>query len=87
MIACPMRCEDLIRYLSAYIDHEIDDDLRQEALEHLQTCRNCRVVLNTTERTIWLYRLEGRGQTLGGNRSQHLYEQIAAAFHARKGEG
>lgn len=86
MMIRPMQCEDLVRYLSAYIDNEIDDDLRREALEHLQTCQNCRVVLNTTERTIWLYRLEGQGQTLAGSRSQRLYEHVAAAFNARKGE-
>ncbi len=53
-----MTCQELLAYLSAYIDGELDESVTAQAREHLATCQNCTVVLNTTQRTILL----GRGQ-------------------------
>ncbi|NJL56357.1 zf-HC2 domain-containing protein [bacterium] len=78
-----MDCEDLIRYLSDYIDGDLDETLAAAAREHLATCRNCSVVLDTTQRTIALYRLNGRRQSLSADRHATLYTEIAAAFARR----
>ena len=45
-------CEELLFSLSAYIDGELNSELCQELEKHLAGCDNCRVVLNTTRRTI-----------------------------------
>jgi len=45
-------CENLLGSLSEYIDGEVSPELCQEIEEHLASCENCRVVLNTTRRTI-----------------------------------
>lgn len=45
-------CEELLGSLSAYIDGDLDPELCQELEKHLADCDNCRVVLNTTKRTI-----------------------------------
>jgi anti-sigma factor RsiW len=74
-----MTCEELLMYLSAYIDHELDGDLADAAHEHLATCRNCQVVLNTTQRTILL----GRGETrrvIPAGRRDALFARLQAAF-------
>jgi len=55
-----MTCGELVRYLSDYIDQDMDEGLRAEAREHLTTCENCRAVLHTTRRTIDLLRQVGR---------------------------
>ena len=55
-----MQCEELLTYLSDYIDQDLDEDLRADAQEHLATCQNCRVVLDTTQQTIFLYRRQGQ---------------------------
>jgi anti-sigma factor (TIGR02949 family) len=47
-----LKCEELLGSLSAYIDGELDPDLCLELEKHLSECDNCRVVLNTTKRTI-----------------------------------
>ena len=47
-----MDCETLVKHLSAYIDGELNPELCQELEKHLAGCDNCRVVLNTTKRTI-----------------------------------
>ena len=55
-----MKCEELLQYLSDYIDQELDEELTAEAQEHLATCHNCRVVLDTTQQTIFLFREQGK---------------------------
>ncbi len=48
------KCEELLGSLSAYIDRELAPALCEELEKHLGECENCRVVLNTTKRTIEL---------------------------------
>ncbi len=45
-------CESLLGSLSEYIDGELSPELCREIEKHLAGCENCRVVLNTTKRTI-----------------------------------
>jgi len=45
-------CENLLGSLSEYIDGGLSPELCQEIEKHLTGCENCRVVLNTTKRTI-----------------------------------
>ena len=45
-------CEELLGSLSAYIDGELNPELCRELEKHLAGCDDCRVVLNTTKRTI-----------------------------------
>ena len=45
-------CQALLGTLSEYIDGELPAELCKEIEKHLAGCDNCRVVLNTTKRTI-----------------------------------
>lgn len=45
-------CQALLGSLSEYIDGELPSDLCAEIEKHLEGCDNCRIVLNTTRRTI-----------------------------------
>jgi anti-sigma factor (TIGR02949 family) len=47
-----INCENLLGSLSEYIDGALSPALCQEIEKHLAGCENCRVVLNTTKRTI-----------------------------------
>lgn len=51
-------CKALLGDLSAYIDGELPAALCAEIEKHLEGCENCRVVLNTTRRTIDLVQEE-----------------------------
>lgn len=77
-------CEDLLQHLSAYLDDELDDVLVQAAQDHLATCENCRVVLDSTQKTILLYKQQGQVVTIPSGRKDALYDQIAAAFAKSK---
>jgi len=74
-----MTCEELLQYLSDYIDRNLDEELEAAAREHLATCENCRVVLSTTEQTITLFRERGR-RTIPAARRQRLFNQLEEVF-------
>ncbi len=76
-----MTCETLLQYLSDYIDNNLDQELVAEAQHHLATCPNCRVVLDTTLQTIFLYRKQGQ-QAIPAARRQRLFNQLEQAFLA-----
>lgn len=74
-----MKCEDLLTYLSDYIDQDLDEELVAAAQEHLATCQNCRVVLDTTQRTIILFRQQNK-QTIPAERKRPLFDKLQQAF-------
>ena len=45
-------CAELLGSLSSYIDGDLSPELCQELEKHLAGCDDCRVVLNTTKRTL-----------------------------------
>jgi anti-sigma factor RsiW len=49
-------CQSLLSQLSDYIDGDLEEALCADLERHLATCENCRVVVNTLEKTITLYR-------------------------------
>lgn len=49
-------CQDLLGRLSDYIEGELAEELCRELERHLASCENCRVVVNTLEKTVALYR-------------------------------
>ncbi|MBG0787990.1 MAG: zf-HC2 domain-containing protein, partial [Anaerolineaceae bacterium] len=42
-----LECEDLIHHLNDYIDGELDDTLCGKIEAHIESCPNCKVVVNT----------------------------------------
>lgn len=74
-----MKCEDLVAYLSEYIDNDLDEDLTTEAQSHLAICHNCRVMLDTTQKMIVIYRQQQK-QVIPAARRQRLFDQLQSAF-------
>lgn len=81
-----MTCDELVKYLSDYIDNNLNGDLMAAAEEHLATCDNCRVVLNSTQQMILLYREKGKTQQIPRERQQQLYSHLEQVFLNRNGE-
>lgn len=73
-----MTCEEVVRNLSDYIDGALDPAIRAEVEDHITTCRGCRVVLDSTECTILLYRA-ARTTALTEDRRQLLLKKLEAA--------
>lgn len=51
-----MKCEDLLKALSDYIDGEIDPSICEEFEKHLRDCEPCKIVVDTVRKTILLYK-------------------------------
>jgi anti-sigma factor RsiW len=51
-----VKCNDFLKELSDYLDGRITEDLKTELDEHLHWCHECHVVMNTTKKTIEIYR-------------------------------
>jgi anti-sigma factor RsiW len=78
-----MTCDELVSYLSAYLDQELDEELTAAAQQHLATCPNCQVVLHTTQRVIQLGQAQYR-VALPASRRTRLYTRLHQAFLARE---
>jgi anti-sigma factor RsiW len=76
-------CEELLIYLSDYVDNDLDEELTTAAQQHLASCHNCRVVLDSTQQTIFLFREQGK-RTIPAERRERLFDQLQAVFLARE---
>lgn len=47
-------CKSLLGALSDYVDGELEAELCREIEKHIAECENCRIVVDTTRRTIEL---------------------------------
>ena len=49
-------CKDFLRELGDYLDESVDPQVRAELSKHINECPNCWVVLDTTKKTIQVYK-------------------------------
>lgn len=69
-------CQALLGSLSEYIDGELPADLCREIEKHLEGCNNCRVVLNTTKRTIDLVQVPADEETVPDDVRERLFLRL-----------
>jgi len=70
------QCEELLGSLSSYIDGDLAPELCQELEKHLEGCDNCRVVLNTTKRTIELVHSPAEKSGLPEEVRERLFKRL-----------
>ena len=51
-----MTCSEFLAMLDDMIDNEVSFNMRADLEEHLRGCEHCEVTLNTTRKTIQIYR-------------------------------
>ena len=51
-----LTCKDFLSELGEYLDESVDPSIRAELHKHVTECPNCWVVLDTTEKTIRVYK-------------------------------
>lgn len=49
-------CKDFLRELGEYLDETVDPKAKAELSKHINECPNCWVVLDTTRKTIQVYK-------------------------------
>ena len=50
-----MNCRGLIQEISAYLDGELAPELLADIEIHLERCKDCRLIVDTTRKTIEIY--------------------------------
>lgn len=50
-----MNCRSIVKELSSYLEEALDSTLKASIEKHLEHCEDCRVVVDTTKKTIQIY--------------------------------
>ncbi|MGH9756967.1 MAG: anti-sigma factor family protein [Candidatus Acidiferrales bacterium] len=50
-----MNCKTIVLELENYLDQELDPALRADIEMHLEKCKKCRLIVDTTKKTIEIY--------------------------------
>jgi anti-sigma factor RsiW len=50
-----LNCRGVIHELSSYLDAELDAAARTDLERHLERCEDCRLVVDTTKKTIQIF--------------------------------
>ena len=66
-------CGHLLESLSEYVDGNLSDDLCAEINRHLAGCENCRVVVDTLRKTIYLYHTSSPAPEVPAKVRERLY--------------
>jgi anti-sigma factor (TIGR02949 family) len=51
-----LTCKEFLQELTDYLDSTVDVELRRKLEAHINECPNCFVVLDTTQKTIRVYK-------------------------------
>ncbi len=81
-----MKCEELLKLLSDYVDDQIDPELCAELEKHLGGCNPCRVVVDNLRKTIKLYK-DDEVYELPTDFKARLHETLKAKWRSRPGDG
>jgi anti-sigma factor RsiW len=74
-------CKHVWQYISAYIDDELDAELRARIERHLETCEICSAVLDSTRNVIVLI-ADDRVFELPAGFSQRLHDRLNKEFQS-----
>jgi predicted anti-sigma-YlaC factor YlaD len=50
-----VNCRSIVKELSNYLDEALDTSLKDSIEKHLEHCEDCRVVVDTTKKTIQIF--------------------------------
>lgn len=77
-----MTCTEFLAQLDDLIDNDVSSEMRADLEQHLRGCDHCQVTLNTTRKTIEIYRSHEIYDLPAG-----LRERLHAAIMARCKKG
>lgn len=66
-------CRHLLASISDFVDGSLGEELCAEIQRHLDGCENCRIVVNTLQKTVYLYHTTSEHPTLPEDVRGRLY--------------
>ena len=79
-----LTCKDFLNELSEFMDGSLDREIREKLQQHVSECPNCWVVLDTTQRTIKVYK-GLQPQTIPSDIHSRLMEALNKKMAAKGG--
>lgn len=80
------KCENLLGSLSDYVDGSLREELCREIEEHMAGCENCRVVVDTLKKTVFLYHSSAGAESVPAEVRERLYRALDLDDLLRRGE-
>jgi anti-sigma factor (TIGR02949 family) len=77
-------CRQLLGSLSEYVDGELDDELCTVLEQHLEDCENCRIVVDTLRKTVYLYHESTQDETIPTDIRARLYKSLKIEDYLEK---
>jgi len=78
------KCRDFLGSLSDFLDGTLQDELCRELEAHLSECDNCRVVVDTLKKTIYLYQTTSAAPDVPADVRERLFKRLNLEAFARK---
>ena len=69
-------CRQLLTSLSDYVDGDLQSELCDEIELHMSECENCRIVVDTLKKTIFLYQSTPDPASVPEDVRQRLYHRL-----------
>lgn len=79
------KCEDMIGELSDYIDGELEAELCEKLEQHLSSCKDCRLMVDTMKRTVQLCQ-DGTCEDLPEDLQQKLNQALTRRWKDKFGK-
>jgi anti-sigma factor (TIGR02949 family) len=70
------KCQHLLGSLSEYIDGDLAEELCTEIERHLAECENCRVVVDSLNKTVYLYQTTSQQVDVPAGLRERLYRRL-----------
>jgi anti-sigma factor (TIGR02949 family) len=70
------KCRDFLGTLSEFLDGALQEELCRELEEHLSECENCRVVVDTLKKTIYLYKTTSSSSEIPMDVRERLFKRL-----------
>lgn len=69
-------CRHLLDSLSDYIDGQLESELCQMLEKHLAGCDNCKIVVDTLRRTVYLYQVTAPEPEIPSDVRERLFRRL-----------
>jgi len=69
-------CRNLLGSLSEFVDGTLEDELCAEIQRHMDGCDNCRIVVDSLRKTIYLYQVTKESAAVPEDVRERLYKRL-----------
>lgn len=69
-------CRKLLGSISEYVDGELSEELCNMLEHHLEECEDCRIVVDTMKKTVYLYHTTAESESIPSDIRQRLYKSL-----------